>query len=219
MASRVTAIDRATSGPRCRRSSVHATGRIQPAKPTFVSPRLPEQRFFEKPRVGLSVAAVPGLGLRGRTCRRSCRAVRGGELAVPRFVVCRTLALWSRSRMSAPASFRRLLSTVMRLDLADVEQAALCRRFGLADLEGAGCGIAVHVPHAPGMLGMLLPAGRCRGADRANPPMSLAWIAVELGMIGSCDPSAAVQQRQTGLMARAVRPLARRRPSPNRPRR
>ena len=31
--------------------------------------------------------------------------------------------------------FRRLLSTVMRLDLADVEQAALCRRFGLADLE------------------------------------------------------------------------------------
>ena len=31
--------------------------------------------------------------------------------------------------------FRRLLSTVMRLELADVEQAALCRRFGLADLE------------------------------------------------------------------------------------
>jgi DNA-directed RNA polymerase sigma subunit (sigma70/sigma32) len=31
--------------------------------------------------------------------------------------------------------FRRLLSTVMRRDLADVEQAALCRRFGLADLE------------------------------------------------------------------------------------
>ena len=31
--------------------------------------------------------------------------------------------------------FRRLLSTVMSLELADVEQAALCRRFGLADLE------------------------------------------------------------------------------------
>lgn len=31
--------------------------------------------------------------------------------------------------------FRRLLSTVMRLELTDVEQAALCRRFGLADLE------------------------------------------------------------------------------------
>ncbi len=105
MASKATAIDRATSGPRCRRSSGHATGRIQPARPTFVSPRLPVERFFEKPRVGLSVAAVPGLGLRGRTCRRSCRAVRGGELAVPRFVVCRTPPPWTRSRTSAPASF------------------------------------------------------------------------------------------------------------------
>ena len=31
--------------------------------------------------------------------------------------------------------FRKMLWAVMRLELADVEQAALCRRFGLADLE------------------------------------------------------------------------------------
>ena len=71
-----------------------------------------------------AAAGLPGRSPSGRTTRT----------ATPGVLACRTRTPWTRSRTSAAREFRRLLSTVMRLELADVEQAALCRRFGLADL-------------------------------------------------------------------------------------